>query len=101
MLNSFLPMEPQPTLEEEKDSGLGSRSLEGLRSPQAQELSLDCLRDGKGTSLAPGYPLAPGTSNLRTFGIPPYASWAPRGPEDEDLGIDGSNGSSLHSSLGF
>ena len=33
MLNLFLPMELLPTLDEEKASGLGSRSLEGLRFP--------------------------------------------------------------------
>lgn len=34
-----------PTLEEEGASELGSRSLEGLRSPQAQELSPKSLKN--------------------------------------------------------
>lgn len=53
MLNSPLPVELVPKLEEDRASGLGSRSLEGLRSPQAQELSLESLKGCGGSLLGP------------------------------------------------
>ncbi|KAM8780238.1 LOW QUALITY PROTEIN: leukocyte tyrosine kinase receptor [Rhynchonycteris naso] len=56
VLNSPLPMELGPTLEEERASGLGSRLLEGLRSPQAHKLSLGNLKSWGGSLLDPGLP---------------------------------------------
>ncbi|XP_058397271.1 leukocyte tyrosine kinase receptor isoform X3 [Diceros bicornis minor] len=106
VLNLPLPMELGPTLEEEGASGLGSRSLEGLRSPQAQELSLESLKSWEGSLLGPWLPsgLKPHKTRglqLQNLWNPTYGTWAPRGPEGEDSGIDGSNSSSLHSSSGF
>uniref|UniRef100_A0A9L0JB95 receptor protein-tyrosine kinase n=1 Tax=Equus asinus TaxID=9793 RepID=A0A9L0JB95_EQUAS len=103
VLNSPLPMELGPTLEEEGASGLGSRSLEGLRSPQTQELSLESLKSWGGSLLGPWLPSGLKPSKIRGLQLqnlwnPTYGSWAPRGPEGEDSGIDGSNSSSLHSS---
>ncbi|KAM5243480.1 LOW QUALITY PROTEIN: leukocyte tyrosine kinase receptor [Hipposideros larvatus] len=100
VLNSSLPVELVPKLEEDRASGLGSRSLEGLRSPQAQELSLESLKGCGGSLLGP-WLKSPKSRGLQPLNLwnPTYGSWAPRGPQDEDSGIDASNASSLQSSL--
>lgn len=51
MLDSPLPMELRPTLEEQGASGLGSRSLECLIFPQAQKLNLESLKNWGGSLL--------------------------------------------------
>lgn len=106
MLNSPLPMELGPTLEKEGASGLGSRSLEDLRSPQAKELSLESLKSWAWSLLDPWLPtgLKPPKSRApqpQNVWNPTYGCWVPRGPEGEDTGIDATSGSSLHSSPGF
>lgn len=102
MLNSPLPVEPGPILEEEGASGLGNRSLEGLRSPQALQLSSENLKSWGGGLL--GSWLPSGLKALKSRCLrpqnlwnPAYGSWTPRGPKGEDLGVDFSNGSFLHS----
>ncbi|XP_026643566.1 leukocyte tyrosine kinase receptor isoform X2 [Microtus ochrogaster] len=102
VLNSPLPVEPEPILEEEGASGLGNRSLEGLRSPQALQLSSENLKSWGGGLL--GSWLPSGLKALKSRCLQPqnlwnptYGSWIPRGPKGEDLGVDFSNGSSLHS----
>ncbi|XP_038186869.1 leukocyte tyrosine kinase receptor isoform X2 [Arvicola amphibius] len=102
VLNSPLPVEPGPILEEEGTSGLGNRSLEGLRSPQALQLSSENLKTWGGGLL--GSWLPSGLKALKSRCLQPqnlwnptYGSWTPRGPKGEDLGVDFSNGSSLHS----
>nr|XP_020029809.1 leukocyte tyrosine kinase receptor isoform X1 [Castor canadensis] len=106
VLNSPLPVEPVPILEEEGASELGNRSLEGLQSPRPQNLNSENLKSwGRG-------PLGPWLSSslkpLKSRGLhpqnlwnPTYGSWAPRAPEGEGEGIDLGNGSSLHSFPGF
>ncbi|XP_049990043.1 leukocyte tyrosine kinase receptor isoform X3 [Alexandromys fortis] len=102
VLNSPLPVEPGPILEEEGASGLGNRSLEGLRSPQALQLSSENLKSWGGGLL--GTWLPSGLKALKSRCLrpqnlwnPAYGSWTPRGPKGEDLGVDFSNGSFLHS----
>ncbi|XP_057637321.1 leukocyte tyrosine kinase receptor isoform X1 [Chionomys nivalis] len=102
VLNSSLPVEPGPILEEEGASGLGNRSLEGLRSPQALQLSSENLKSWGGGLL--GSWLPSGLKALKSRCLrpqnlwnPTYGSWTPRSPKGEDLGVDFSNGSSLHS----
>ncbi|KAM9202880.1 leukocyte tyrosine kinase receptor [Dugong dugon] len=109
VLNSPLPVELGPTLEEEGPSGLESRSLEGLRSLQPQELSLENLKSWGESPCGPWLP--PGLKPPKSRSIQPqnlwnptYGSQVPRGSEGEDSGIDmaaGSNGCSLHSSPGL
>nr|XP_012621924.1 leukocyte tyrosine kinase receptor isoform X4 [Microcebus murinus] len=103
VLNSPLPVELGPTLEEEGASGLGNRSLESPRSPQPQELSPEGVTNWGGSPL--GSWLSSGLKPLKSRGLQPqnlwnptYGSWAPRGPEVKDSGTDDSNGSFLHSS---
>lgn len=89
MLNSPLPVELAPTLEEDRASGLGSRSLEGLRSPQAQELSLESLKSWGGSLLGPWLPSGfklPKSRGLQSQNLwnPTYGSWAPGGLQGED-----------------
>ncbi|XP_036779690.1 leukocyte tyrosine kinase receptor isoform X5 [Manis pentadactyla] len=106
VLNSPLPVELGPNLEEKGASELGSRSLESLSSPQAQELNLESLNSWRGSfhgswlssGLKPPKPRGLQPQNLWN---PTFGSWAPRGPEGEDSGIEGSTGSSPHSSPGF
>ncbi|VFV23329.1 leukocyte tyrosine kinase receptor [Lynx pardinus] len=78
VLNLFLPMELLPTLDEEKASGLGSRSLEGLRFPTGPGTESGELKE---LDREPPWDLQP-----RKLWNPPYDSWAPRGPEGEDSG---------------
>ncbi|CAO2579297.1 Leukocyte tyrosine kinase receptor [Lemmus lemmus] len=106
VLNSALPVERGPVLEEEGASGLGSRSLKGLRSPQALQLSSENLKSWGGGLL--GSWLPSGLKALKSRCLQPqnlwnpaYGSWTPRGPKGEDLGVDFSNGSSLHSFPGI
>lgn len=66
-VNSPLPMELGPTLEQEGTSGLGSRSLEGLRSPQAQELNLESLKSWGGSILGPWLPSSLKTPKSKYF----------------------------------
>ncbi|KAF3830422.1 hypothetical protein GH733_004241 [Mirounga leonina] len=85
-VNSPLPMELGPTLEQEGTSGLGSRSLEGLRSPEAQELNLESLKSWGGSMVGPWLPSSLKTPKSKgdSKGIqrnPPYGSWASRGTE--------------------
>lgn len=106
MLNLFLPMELLPTLDEEKASGLGSKSLEGLRFPTGPGTESGELKE---LTREPPWPLTalesqdPKSRDLQPQNLwnPPYGSWAPRGPDGEDSGSACSNGSSLHSSSGF
>ncbi|XP_040602001.1 leukocyte tyrosine kinase receptor isoform X2 [Mesocricetus auratus] len=106
VMNSPLPVEPALTLEEEGASGLGNRSLEGLRSPQALELSSENLESwGGGLS---GSWLPSGLKALKSRHLQPqnlwnptYGSWTLRVPKGEDSGIDYSNGPSLHSFPGI
>lgn len=106
MLDSPLPVEPGPILEEEGASGLGNRSLECLRSPQALQLSSENLKSWGGGLL--GSWLPSGLKVLKSRCLrpqnlwnPTYGSWTPRSPKGEDLGVDFSNGSSLHSFPGI
>ncbi|XP_008585798.1 PREDICTED: leukocyte tyrosine kinase receptor [Galeopterus variegatus] len=106
VLNSSLPVELGPTLEEEVASRLGNRSLEGLRSSQPQELNPENLKSwgesplGSWLSSGPK-PLQSRVLQPQNLWNPTYGSWAPRGPEGEDSSIDGCNGSSLPSFAGF
>ncbi|KAK7810242.1 hypothetical protein U0070_010406 [Myodes glareolus] len=106
VLNSPVPVEPGPILEEEGASGLGNRSLEGLRSPQALQLSSENLKSWGGGLL--GSWLPSGLKVLKSRCLrpqnlwnPTYGSWTPRSPKGEDLGVNFSNGSSLHSFPGI
>lgn len=106
MLNSPLPVEPGPILEEEGASGLGNRSLEGLRSPQALELSSENLKSWEGGLLASWLPSGLKALKSRCFRPqsiwnPSYGSWTPRDPKDGDSGADFSNGFSSHSFPGI
>lgn len=106
VLNSPLLMELGPNLEEKGASELGSRSLESLSSPQAQELNLESLNSWRGSFhgswLSSGLkPPKPRRLQPQNLWNPTYGSWAPRGPEGEDSGTEGSTGSSPHSSPGF
>ncbi|KAL1785805.1 leukocyte tyrosine kinase receptor isoform X2 [Sigmodon hispidus] len=106
VLNSPLPVEPGPILEEEGASGLGNRSLEGLRSQQALEVSSENLKTWGGGLF--GSWLPSGLKALKSRGLrpqnlwnPTYGSWTPRGPKGEDSGVDFSKGSSLHTFPGM
>ncbi|XP_062061659.1 leukocyte tyrosine kinase receptor isoform X1 [Lepus europaeus] len=106
VLNAPLPMELGPTLEEEGASGLGNRSLEGLRALQPQELSPESMKSWRGNPLGPW--LSSGLKPLKSRGLQPqnlwnptYGSWAPRGCEGDDSGTDHSNGSSSRSFPAF
>nr|XP_042131916.1 leukocyte tyrosine kinase receptor [Peromyscus maniculatus bairdii] len=106
VLNSPLPVEPGPILEEERASVLGNRSLEGLRSPQALELSSENLKSWEGGLLASWLPSGLKALKSRCFRPqstwnPTYGSWTPRDPKDGDSGTDFSNGFSLHSFPGI
>ncbi|XP_055449979.1 leukocyte tyrosine kinase receptor [Psammomys obesus] len=105
VLTSPLPVEPGPTLEEEAASRLENRALEGLRAPQPLELSSENLKSWGGS---PGAWLPSGLKALKSRRLrpqdlwnPTYGSWTPRSPKGEDLGVDLSNGSSLHSFPGI
>ncbi|KAK2491679.1 hypothetical protein MC885_002508 [Smutsia gigantea] len=85
VLNSPLPMGLGPSLGGKGASEPGSRSLERLRSPQAQELNLESLNSWRGSFhgswlsiLKPPKPRGLQPQNLWN---PTYGSWAPRGPE--------------------
>ncbi|XP_045393908.1 leukocyte tyrosine kinase receptor isoform X2 [Lemur catta] len=85
VLNSPLPVELGPTLEEEGASGLGNRSLETLRSPQPQELSPEGVTSWGGSALGPW--LSSGLKPLKSSSLQPqklwnptYGSWGPKGP---------------------
>ncbi|XP_069317334.1 leukocyte tyrosine kinase receptor isoform X3 [Eulemur rufifrons] len=85
VLNSPLPVELGPTLEEEGASGLGNRSLESPRSPQPQELSPEGVTSWGGSAL--GLWLSSGLKPLKSSGLQPqklwnptYGSWGPKGP---------------------
>lgn len=89
VLNSPLPVELAPTLEEDRASGLGSRSLEGLRSPQAQELDLESLKSWGGSLLDPWLPSGfkpPKSRGLQSQNLwnLTYGSWAPGSLPGED-----------------
>ncbi|KAL2790404.1 leukocyte tyrosine kinase receptor isoform 3 precursor, partial [Daubentonia madagascariensis] len=80
VLNSPLPLELGPIVEEEGASGLGNRSLEGPRSPQPQELSPEGMKSYGGSPLSPWLPS--GLKPLRSKGLHPqnlgnpnYGSW--------------------------
>ncbi|KAF7481980.1 Hypothetical predicted protein [Marmota monax] len=86
VLNSPLPMELKPTLEDEGASSLGNRSLEGLRSPQPQDLSPENLKNWERRPLGPH--LSSGLKPLKSQGLQPqnlwnptYGSWVPRDPD--------------------
>ncbi|XP_076704616.1 leukocyte tyrosine kinase receptor isoform X2 [Callospermophilus lateralis] len=86
VLNSPLPMELKPTLEDEGASSLGNRSLEGLRSPQPQDLSPENLKNWGRRPLDPH--LSSGLKPLKSRGLQPqnlwnptYGSWVPRDPD--------------------
>ncbi|ELW48137.1 Leukocyte tyrosine kinase receptor [Tupaia chinensis] len=102
VLNSPLPVELGPTLEDEGTSGLEKESSESLRSPKLQELLPENLKSWRGRSRGPW--LSFGFKPLKSRGLhpknlwnPTYGSWAPRGPEAENSGIEGGNSSPLHS----
>ncbi|XP_005316966.2 leukocyte tyrosine kinase receptor [Ictidomys tridecemlineatus] len=83
VLNSPLPIELKPTLEDEGASDLGNRSLEGLRSPQPQDLSPENLKNWGRRPLVPH--LSSGLKPLKSRGLQPqnlwnptYGSWVPR-----------------------
>uniref|UniRef100_H0X7V9 receptor protein-tyrosine kinase n=1 Tax=Otolemur garnettii TaxID=30611 RepID=H0X7V9_OTOGA len=104
VLNSPLPVELRPTLEEDGAFGLGNRSLEGPKSPQPQELSPEGMKSWGGSPLglpSAVKPLKPRGLQPQNLWNPTYGSWAPRGPESEDSGIDGRDGSFLYSLSGF
>lgn len=106
MLNSPLPVEPGPILEEEGASWLGNRSLEGLGSPKPLELSSQNLKSWGGGLLGSWLPsglktLKPRCLQPQNIWNPTYGSWTPRGPQGEDSGIDLSNGSSSGSFPGI
>ncbi|XP_006883284.1 PREDICTED: leukocyte tyrosine kinase receptor [Elephantulus edwardii] len=106
VLNSPLPEELGPTMEEEGTSGLGSMSLEGIRSLQPQELSLGNLKSWKESPFGPCLPSglkSPKSRCLQPQNLwnPTYSSWVLRDREGEDSGIDTSNRFSLHSSPGI
>uniref|UniRef100_A0A8C2LZL5 Tyrosine-protein kinase receptor n=1 Tax=Cricetulus griseus TaxID=10029 RepID=A0A8C2LZL5_CRIGR len=95
VLNSPLPVELGPTLEEEEASELGNRSLESLRSPQALELSSENFKSWGGGLL--GSWLPSGLKALKSRHLRPQNLWNPT----YDSGTDYSNGSSLHSFPGI
>nr|AAA39451.1 tyrosine kinase [Mus musculus] len=106
VLNSPLPMEPGPILEEEEASRLGNRSLEGLRSPKPLELSSQNLKSWGGGLLGSWLPsglktLKPRCLQPQNIWNPTYGSWTPRGPQGEDTGIEQCNGSSSSSIPGI
>ncbi|XP_031227394.1 leukocyte tyrosine kinase receptor isoform X5 [Mastomys coucha] len=106
VLNSPLPVEPGPILEEEGASWLGNRSLEGLGSPKPLELSSQNLKSWGGGLLGSWLPsglktLKPRCLQPQNIWNPTYGSWTPRGPQGEDSGIDLSNGSSSGSFPGI
>lgn len=105
MLTSPLPGEPRPTLEEEATSGLENGALEGQRASQPLELSSENFKSWGGSlgSWLPSGLKALKSRRLRPQNLwnPTYGSWTPRGPKAEDLSIDLSNGSSLHSFPGI
>lgn len=77
----------------------------GLRSPQAQELSLGSLKNWGGSLLGPQLPF--GLKPPKSRSNQPWnlwnltcGSWVPQGPKDEDSVTDGDS-SSLYSSPGF
>ncbi|ERE70789.1 ALK tyrosine kinase receptor [Cricetulus griseus] len=82
VLNSPLPVELGPTLEEEEASELGNRSLESLRSPQALELSSENFKSWGGGLLGSWLPSglkALKSRHLRPQNLwnPTYGSWTP------------------------
>ncbi|EDL79925.1 leukocyte tyrosine kinase (predicted), isoform CRA_a [Rattus norvegicus] len=102
VLNSPLPMEPGPIVEEEGASGPGNRSLEGLRSPKTLELSSQNLKSRGGDLLGSQLPSGLKTLTSRclqpqNIWNPTYGSWTPRSPQGEDSDIDLSNGPSSDS----
>lgn len=104
MLDSPLPMELGPTLEEQGASGLGSKSLVGLIFPQAQKLNLELLRNWGGSLLGPWLPSSlkpPKSRGLQSQNLwnPTYDFWAPR-VRTQALML-ASKRSSLHSSPDF
>lgn len=106
VLNSPLPVEPGPILEEEEASRLGNRSLEGLRSPKPLELSSQNLKSWGGGLLGSWLPsglktLKPRCLQPQNIWNPTYGSWTPRGPQGEDTGIEHCNGSSSSSIPGI
>ncbi|KAM4828970.1 leukocyte tyrosine kinase receptor [Thomomys bottae] len=100
VLNSPLPVEPGPTVEEEGASAAENRASEVLSVSQPQNPSSQSLKSWGGNL---GTWLSSGLKPLRCRGLQPqnlwnptYGSWAPRAPVRDDSGIDRSNSSSLH-----
>ncbi|XP_034351254.1 leukocyte tyrosine kinase receptor isoform X2 [Arvicanthis niloticus] len=101
VLNSPLPMEPGSILEEEGASGLGTRSLEGLKSPKPSSQNLKGRGGGLLGSWLPSGLKTLKPKCLQNIWNPTYGSWTPRGPQGEDSGIDLSNGSFSNSFPGI
>ncbi|XP_042543521.1 leukocyte tyrosine kinase receptor [Dipodomys spectabilis] len=100
VLNSPLPVEAGPIVEEEGACALGNRPLEVLRAPLPQDPGSESLKSrggNLGTWLSAGLkPLKCGGLQPQNLWNPTYGSWAPRAPVQGDSGIDLSNSSSLH-----
>ncbi|XP_012865448.1 PREDICTED: leukocyte tyrosine kinase receptor [Dipodomys ordii] len=98
VLNSPLPVEAGPIVEEEGACALGNRPLKVLRAPPPQDPGSDSLKSrggNLGTWLSAGLkPLKCGGLQPQNLWNPTYGSWAPRAPVQGDSGIDLS--SSLH-----
>uniref|UniRef100_A0A8D2AHF4 Tyrosine-protein kinase receptor n=1 Tax=Sciurus vulgaris TaxID=55149 RepID=A0A8D2AHF4_SCIVU len=75
VLNSPLPMELKPTLEDEGASGLGNGSSEGLRSLQPQDLSPENLKNWGRRPLDPL--LSAGLKPLKSRDLQPRNLWNP------------------------
>ncbi|XP_069861955.1 leukocyte tyrosine kinase receptor [Dipodomys merriami] len=100
VLNSPLPVEAGPIVEEEGACALGNRTLEVLRAPPPQDPGSESLKSrggNLGTWLSAGLkPLKCGGLQPQNLWNPTYGSWAPRAPVQGDSGIDLSNSNSLH-----
>lgn len=101
VLNSPLPVEPGSILEEEGASGLGTRSLEDLRSPKPSSQNLKGRGGGLLGSWLPSGLKTLKPKCLQNIWNPTYGSWTPRVPQGEDSGIDLSNGSFSNSFPGI
>uniref|UniRef100_A0A8C9QDS9 Tyrosine-protein kinase receptor n=1 Tax=Spermophilus dauricus TaxID=99837 RepID=A0A8C9QDS9_SPEDA len=105
VLNSPLPIELKPTLEDEGASGLGNRSLEGLRSPQPQDLSPENLKHWGRRPLVPH--LSSGLKLLKSRGLQPQNLWNPtygsvRGPDPHGVvGRESCQGSNTSQDINF
>ncbi|XP_048188017.1 leukocyte tyrosine kinase receptor [Perognathus longimembris pacificus] len=101
VLNSPLPMEPAPVVEEEGASAPGNGTSEVLRAPHSQGPSAQSLRSWGGNLL--GTWLSSGLKPPKCRGLQPqnlwnptYGAWAPRAPVPADPGADLHGSSALH-----